>query len=333
MKKQENNNSWLIDMLNAKGLKISEAEGEFRRSIEQFSEKHRQFGFRTEAMFAYVVGAMGQCRLIKQEDCGHWFVDEDKYLIPDYRLFLKSGESFLIEVKNETKKQISFKNDYLSKLKSYSELNNVPLRIAIYWQMIGVWSLNAPEDFENGDKKASISIDVAIAKSQIAALGDMMIATKPPLSIRMICAPNKTTELDANGQCQICFSDIEHYCDGSLITDAIEKRIAFQLILSSQWNEEEHLEIVGNKVSWIEYTYTPEQYDSENGFASVGFLSSIISTEYKSATSNDEGIHSISPKSDPEDFEIFIPEHYKGKTLPLWLFHMQPNEEYKSCLK
>lgn len=58
MKRQENHNSWLIDMLNSKGLQIAEAETEFKRSLEQLSEGQRRFGFRTESMFAYVAGAM-----------------------------------------------------------------------------------------------------------------------------------------------------------------------------------------------------------------------------------------------------------------------------------
>lgn len=104
MKRKSNSNSWLIDMLNSKGIKLSEAENEFRHSIEEFSAPHRQFGFRTESIFAYVAGAMGKCILIKQEDCGQWFTGKDDFSIPDYRVFLKSGEALLVEVKNETKK-------------------------------------------------------------------------------------------------------------------------------------------------------------------------------------------------------------------------------------
>ena len=72
MKRKGNNNSWLIDMLNCKGIKLSEAENEFRRSIEEFSAPHRQFGFRTESMFAYVAGAMGKCIFDKTR--GLWAV-------------------------------------------------------------------------------------------------------------------------------------------------------------------------------------------------------------------------------------------------------------------
>lgn len=332
MKRQENHNSWLIDMLNSKGLQIAEAETEFKRSLEQLSEGQRRFGFRTESMFAYVAGAMSQCNLIKQEDCGQWYVDQDSYSIPDYRVFLKSGKIFLVEVKNETKKTITFKKDYLKKLKTYSDLNQLPLKIAIYWQTAGVWTFNDPSNFEDRNGKWFMSIDTAIAKSEISVLGDEMIATKPLLSIRMICDLEKTSELDDGGRCQICFSDVEHYCDGKLITNEIERKIAFQFMLSSQWNEQERIEMDGNKVSWIEYSFTPEHYDPEQGFAIVGSLSSIISLKYKRATSGDDGVHSISPANDPEDFEVFIPENYKGDALPLWRFIMQPNKNFKSSM-
>ncbi len=318
-------------MLNSKGLKFSEAENEFKRSMSQLTaEQQRQYGFRTESMFAYVAGAMGKCHLIKQEDCGHWFVSDDNFSIPDYRIFLKTGETFLVEVKNETKKKVTFKQEYLNKLKEYSDLNQVPLRIAIYWQVLGVWTFNDPIDFEEQNEKLFITIDAAMAKSQISILGDVMLATKPSLSIRMICDQEKTSALDGNGQCQVCFSDVQQFCDNQLIANDIERKIAFQLLLSSQWDEIEHIEIVDNKIAWIEYTYKPEYYDAENGFANIGFLNSIISLKYKSATAGENGIDSISPQGDPEDFEIFIPEDYKGEALPIWRFILQPNKEYKS---
>ena len=227
-------------------------------------------------------------------------------------------------------KKITFQKSYIDKLQAYAELCSCSLKIAIYWQKIGVWTLNDPSDFNNESSKYSVSIDVAIAKNYIASLGDEMIGTKPSLSIRLICDPLKTSSLDKDGQCQVCFSEIQHYCDNNLITSEVEKRIAFQLLLYSQWEEEEHIEIQDNKVCWIEYSYTPEHYDSSQGFAFIGQLSGIISSKYKRATADKDGVHSISPKGDPDDFEVFIPENYKGQNLPLWRFVLQPNSEYQS---
>ena len=57
-------------------------------------------GKRTEALFAHVAGALGRCRLIKQEDSGSVFIDGQDIEIPDYRLILNDGSIYFVEVKN-----------------------------------------------------------------------------------------------------------------------------------------------------------------------------------------------------------------------------------------
>ena len=57
-------------------------------------------GKRVEAMFAHVLGAIGGCKYIKQEDGGAVFASTDDFEIPDYRVVTKEGQLLLIEVKN-----------------------------------------------------------------------------------------------------------------------------------------------------------------------------------------------------------------------------------------
>jgi hypothetical protein len=77
-------------------------------------------GKRVEAMFAYVLGALGGCKYIKQEDCGAVFASTDDFEIPDYRVVTTEGQLLLIEVKNfhmkDLRSRFYLKRAYLAKL-------------------------------------------------------------------------------------------------------------------------------------------------------------------------------------------------------------------------
>ena len=57
-------------------------------------------GKRVESLFAHVAGALGNCRLIKQEDSGEAFTTENNIQAPDYKVVLNDGSQYFIEVKN-----------------------------------------------------------------------------------------------------------------------------------------------------------------------------------------------------------------------------------------
>ena len=57
------------------------------------------YGKRVESLFAHVAGALGNCKLIKQEDSGDAFSIEENIQAPDYKVILKDGSQYFIEVK------------------------------------------------------------------------------------------------------------------------------------------------------------------------------------------------------------------------------------------
>ena len=76
---------------------IKRVKASFERSKAKPIMLH---GKRIEALFAYVVGALGNASIIKQEDAGDIYAPDDSILVPDYRITLNGGEQVLIEVKN-----------------------------------------------------------------------------------------------------------------------------------------------------------------------------------------------------------------------------------------
>ena len=118
----------LIDILRTTGLTLADKDelgSLIGKEMDKIGkEAHRQHGFRIENMFAYVAGALGGCLLVKQEDGGACFVDEENIKISDYRVVLKNRDIFLAEVKNCTESSIQFKESYINSLHLYGDLKS-----------------------------------------------------------------------------------------------------------------------------------------------------------------------------------------------------------------
>jgi Holliday junction resolvase len=334
-KKQQGINGSLMEILRTTGLGINdkdELSSLIGKGIDDIAaQDQRKYGLRTESMFAYMAGALGNCELIKQEDGnGICLVADDTLGIPDYRVVLKDKETFFAEVKNCANTSLTFKEHYIKDLQKYADLNGIPLKIAVYWNRIKTWTLVSPDwfVFENG--KYVLDLGKAMAMSEMAKLGDFMIGTKPPLVLRLVMDDAKTSKIDANNQCLFTIGDVQIFSGGELIVDKIEKDIAFQLILSGQWQEEDRAKIENDKVAYIEYEYTPLEINEAQGFNLVGFLSSVISEKYNAATARNGEVERLSPQQGPEQFQVYIPEDYKGNVLHLWRLVIQPNQDYQT---
>ncbi|MCE3233659.1 MAG: hypothetical protein K0R98_1916 [Rickettsiaceae bacterium] len=327
--KKQNHIASLAQFIGSGGFNLSDKDV-LQKSLGRLSsEMHRQHGFRIESMFAYIAGALGRCALIKQEDAGLCLVGEENINIPDYRLILCDNTSFLVEVKNCAKMEIKFRQDYIKNLLQYANINKLPLKVAIYWSKLKVWTLNSVEIFNFNDGKYKLKFDVAFAKSEMAVLGDRTIATLFPLKLRLLTDQDKTTYLDEDGQCEITFGVPELYCQSTLIEDEIESSIAFKLMLFGKWGEQEEVIISDNKVVSIDYVYSPIELEADHLFRIIGILSSIISASYDVTTVSGGEVQRLMPNCDPERFEVSIPDDYKGEYLPLWRFSQKPNENYE----
>jgi Holliday junction resolvase len=293
------------------------------------NEPHRQHGFRIENMFAYVAGALGKCSLVKQEDAGTCLSIDENVGIPDYRIILSEGATFFVEVKNCSKLKLKFRKEYIKKLLRYSAINNISLKIAVYWRAIEHWTLTPVENFEFQNSSFTLSLDVAMATSEMAILGDRIIGTLAPLKLRLVMDVVKTTTLDATGKCQMTIEKTEVFSKDTLIESDAEKNIAIKLISSGKWEEVEEVIVVDNKVVSIDYKYSPIDPPADNSFSFVASLSSIVSSFYNDSTTENGKIKRLLPDAGPSAFEIPIPEKYEGKYLPLWQFILQPNLNYK----
>jgi hypothetical protein len=292
------------------------------------------FGKRVEALFAYVVGALGAVSLLKQEDSGDVYFTGEEIAPPDYRLTLKSGEQFLVEVKNchhhQPKKKIAIiKKTDLKKRQRYAELNKVSLKIAIFFSAWNKWALVTPDNLEERGNSCVIDFVTAIAKSEMATIGDCMIATTPDLEILLETNENEAQKVSEDGSAAFVTRNISISCAGKVIERDIEKNIAFYLMRFGDWVESENEAIMRDgRLVGLRFRYSPEEPVESQHFQFIGTMSSMVSTGFREITAKEGKVLTISLKSDPTLFKVLIPENYQGEKLPLWRFTLQPNLDF-----
>ena len=289
------------------------------------------YGRRTDAMFAYVAASLGNCLLIKKEDSGDVFSDEMEITIPDYRVVLRDGRQFLVEVKNIHNKNIdhvfALKEDYLLKLKNYSRIVNTDLYFAIFWSCWQMWTLIKLSDFTMCEGKIEITFEEALKKNKMSLLRDFIVATQAPLSIRAYPDYEKPHIVDHENYAEIVISDVEMYCQDRLITSDEERRIAFALMAFGGWSESVEAYIMNEsskEIEYVEFMVKPLEYEELNEPYMVGPLSTIISRQYGYFTAPDGKIKSLTPHISEQEFGFIIPKDYRGECLPIWRFYQAP---------
>ena len=319
------------------GLSI-ETEGthdQFIQCISQTLQKHRKnpsliHGFRVESMFAHVAAALGECQIINEEDSGIFFSIDRKLVRPDFRLLLRSGYQYLVEVKNfrpkDPFKPYRIKKAYLSSLRSYAEALGVPLKIAIYWSAWNMWSLVDVNHFNERPSDFEISMPDAMKRSEMVLLGDCMVATVPPLSLRFYADPQKPRSVDEYGEVAFTIGRAVVCAGDEELTDPLESSLAWFFMLYGKWEEvDQSTKVTENLLEYTEMKVSSIQTDPKQGFAIFGFLSEMISRQYNQLTAGNGEIRHLIPQQGPDQLGVLIPHNHKGKVLKLWRFNVQPN--------
>lgn len=335
----------VIDLFTALGrehgykLAVKEHEEDFIERIGNSLKASQEnptllHGKRVESLFAHVAGALGNCRLIKQEDSGEAFTTESNIQAPDYKVVLSDGSQYFIEVKNchfpNVKSPYPFKKDYLEKVESYAELHGTQLLFAIYFSRHNKWVLLRKESLSEQKNRYVTDFVNAMAKNEMSILGDRMIATEPNLSIDLVADPSQEATVNEQGEANFIIGGVKIYSAEREITDDLEKSIAFYLMRFGTWSEGDAEAIYNDgNFTGVRFTATPDFSPEEQVFSMIGELSSMVSSSYGEQTIYERSVIALDTNSDPSVFSVEIPNGYKGKDLPLWQFIMQPNPDFK----
>jgi hypothetical protein len=286
-------------------------------------------GCRIESMFGYVAGSLGKCILIKQEDAGEIYALHPDIKPPDYRLILENNAEFFVEVKNCHKRApsscCSFKKSYIEELLKYVRLFNLDLKIAIYWSRWNIWTLVPVNKLPVRKEKYSINMLEAAKVNEMYILGDVMVGTIAPLTLKTFTDPKKPRSIDKTGMTKFTIGGVEIYCAEKLIKDKHEQKIAFYLMLFGDWiMEERQVNVISNELVDIKLSLLPEEPVPGQGFDIIGSLSGMISRQYNTLTTSERDVKLLSPSAEPGSLGVVIPPDYKGKYLPIWRLIVEP---------
>ena len=306
---------------------------DINKSLKENINPSLLYGKRIEKTFAYVVSSLGKCRIIKEEDCGEVFTN-DIIKVPDYRIVLVDNSQFLVEVKNYNQKHPN--SDYTISIKEfnkylhYSKVMKVPLYFSIYWSKWRMWTLVDSNIFVKNNNKMSLSfIDATMNNKMSSFFVDYMIATTPPLKIRMY-ADKSEDRTTIGSNINFTIEKVEVYCNSILIKDKEEQSIVWNLIMFGRWIETNEVifEKDSNLVNYIDFIYSPDEYDDTQPFAHVGDASEIITQQYFYSTSTKDGdIKSISPFGFSNNYGTNIKIPYTKKDLPIWIFYISTKDD------
>lgn len=305
-----------------------------RASLEATTtQESTVYGWMAQNMFEGLVASLGSIKLLKTEDGGGIYVAGDDATPPDFRIVTGTGDRLLVEVKahyqREPDSDFTIRTKDLDALKAYADtIGGHRLLFAIYWTRWNLWTLTDINEFREGPgSRQSLPMEQAAMRNELALLGDCIIGTESPLTLRLYADPSKHRRITDNGEAlSFTVAAVEQTVAGKIISDAAEQRLALFLMFYGRW--EDHLEINENDdvLESVSLVTEPEP-DLMNRPDTHGWLSSIYSTWFLHTTTNSDGhIVALRANVTPSMLTALIPEATDASVLKLWRFYTRPND-------
>lgn len=167
---------------------------------ESFARPHRVSGIRAEMIFQTVVAGLSQIKLLKAEDTGDVFHEENSNIaIPDFTIVTRSGDRIMVEVKlhaqhfkDMSSYEYRISDRMMQSYLAYADLVGGELMFGIFWDEFQMWTLNAVRAFRPGvagESQWSLNYARALATNEFSRLGDFYLAIAPPLRLKLFCDP------------------------------------------------------------------------------------------------------------------------------------------------
>ncbi|TPI18880.1 hypothetical protein [Mesorhizobium sp. B4-1-1] len=286
------------------------------------------YGTRTERMFEATVLSLGRFRLFKTEDVGRVHA-ATTFRAPDFRVVLDDGGQWLVEVKNvhcedPQKQRTTMSAAYLTSLQAYADAVGAPLRLALYWSRWNLWTIIAPDSFRRPAGGLRVTMIEAVMANEFARLGDVSIATKPPLRLVLDAATDQPRKLSTEGLAEFVVGSARVYSGDVELTDPRDRRLAEILLLYGEWQAAEPFAIMGDEgIAGVEFVVSPEE-PSDQGFDRIGSASRIFTRHFATRTVDGDQVIQLNGAPVPEWFAPLAAWDFERSQLPLWLFYQQP---------
>jgi hypothetical protein len=288
-------------------------------------------GQRTQNMFEALVVSLGNYKVLKTEDAGRIHPNQG-FRVPDFRIILNDESQWLVEVKNiydqePFRQTTKFTRSYIAELQAYASAMRCPLKLGLYWARWRLWTLVTPEALIADGDKLSIDMMTAMRVSEMAAVGDLTIGTKPPLKLRFVADHDKPRQLTDTNEARFTIAGVKLYCGETEILDSIEKKIAWIFMQFGEWELSGPEPVMsGNDLEAVQFEWNPIE-QTNVGFEMIGTLSRMFSGYYALQTLGDTGVIQTEAELTPNWFVPLVKSESTGDALPLWRFILRPNPE------
>lgn len=317
---------------------VAQFEAGLRESLDTPS---RIRGWVSDQLFGLIAADLGGCKLVKQEDSGVLFY-EDEVKLPDWRLTLSSDANILVEVKAEDDDHPRVAKLRLSedaRMRRYAKLNGCPLYVAIHWVAMSMWTLVAIDDFTRVGDHIEVDLETAFKRNHMCSLlNDRLLGLVPPLEFRMTMeealheASAEESDLEAGDEeearrVSLVVTNVRLFAGGEEMLDEREKALVWFLIQNARWPCEEDLRDAGDGMWEMVFTMAPEEVFEEQGFSIIGWLSELYTRMfYSGTTSLEAGTTKLSIDLEPGTLPRLVPTDLKSDRLPLWHLHISPSD-------
>jgi hypothetical protein len=291
------------------------------------------YGQRTQNMFEALIVSLGQYKLLKTEDVGvvHPI---GMFTAPDFRVILREGSQWLIEVKNvhdsdPGRQRFRIRKQDYTKLQNYASAMNCPLKLALYWARWRVWTLIDGADLAPADDKLGIDMFKAAQLNDLSRLGDRLIGTTPPLRLRFVADKSKPHSISPTGEVAFTIGEFGVFSGATEITDTTERNIVWIFMQFGDWVCNEPQAIMnGNELEAIEFEWSPKDRPNEGqNFEMIGAISAMFSRFYATQTLGEQGVVQTQTELRPDWLAPLIASEEPSTKLPLWRFIIQPNRQ------
>jgi hypothetical protein len=314
---------------------LQRARTSLGRSVDTAS---RVQGLRAQALFRATLVALGQFRLLVDEDAGDPYYDDDAGRVspPDFRVVDRESQTLLIEVKsvklNDPLKPFRLRARDVEAWRRWGDLTGAPVALALWWAWPGQWTLTSLDMLRARGSKLEIDVIDAMAANEMSRFGDCLLGTRPPLVFRLHVKQEGAVD-PGTSRVQVRVGDVDLLAGGRTLEDELERRIAFYFLRFGKWEVEQELQYgPGGDVVTIDLVARPPVIDHKEqvaqDFAFVGMLSSLYAALFDEATLSAEGkVDHLDHRPDPGELAKLIPRDFwdrADRALPLWRLNIQP---------
>ena len=169
--------------LNLAALEAQIAAPDKRDNLQRFFA-----GFKIEDNCQLVCGCLPWVKLVHGlHELQIPETSKEEFQVPDYTVFYLTASGvtrpLVVDTKTATgdKQTLKVGNKQLESSLRYAETLGVPLLYAIFWAKLGIWTLNAPDQFKQLSSTIKIDMMTAIQNDLAVLLGDVTIINRPDI--------------------------------------------------------------------------------------------------------------------------------------------------------